>query len=415
MVSHLVLLGVFYVFILAFVTYALLCGDKDCSDWGFIGKIHYFITRGMFIGLQNGCRKLLGEKVFKTGNKAVDYCCYKPNPVLQFVYLILVLGGYVMFVKDAFPHLPGPFISGIHRWSAHICVTGTIFIFALCSMVDPGRVTKKTAHIYKDSFHYDNMLYSKKQCKTCQVEKPARSKHCSFCNVCVSRFDHHCPWVNNCIGENNLRYFLAFLFSTAFLCMYCCWVAFYILLGIVDSKGLLKIQYKDPDTGIVGGIPWAYILQYVIVSGGTVFPLGLFCGIISLVLYAFLGYHCWLIFWNTTTNESFKWYDYERYAKYYVRKLKEKEAKKSKDNDPKNPGKSKNTKDSKVDTPKNGKKGNQKEGNKKEKRFKDLSRPFYTLDKKGRVQVENTYNKGIFGNFGEVLFPRSHRNKKKKS
>jgi hypothetical protein len=51
-------------------------------------------------------------------------------------------------------------------------------------------------------------------CSACIIRKPLRSKHCSECDRCVAKFDHHCPWVDNCIGQNNIRYFVGFLFWT---------------------------------------------------------------------------------------------------------------------------------------------------------------------------------------------------------
>lgn len=134
------------------------------------------------------------------------------------------------------------------------------------------------------------------------------------------------------------------------------------------------------EIGEIGPIPYTYLLQYAIIEGGTVFPLGLFCFIMSLVLFAFLGYHLWLIFWNTTTNETFKWDDYRRFTRLYVKKLKEKD---SNAMDPKKRAEA--------------------------KKIEEMKPPLYTLDKKGRVVVTNIYDKGFLSNLKEVFFPASLR------
>lgn len=67
-------------------------------------------------------------------------------------------------------------------------------------------------------------------CTACIIRKPLRSKHCSECDHCVAKFDHHCPWVDNCIGQNNLKYFVGFIFWTP-VCL-----AFYVHGAITCNK-----------------------------------------------------------------------------------------------------------------------------------------------------------------------------------
>lgn len=54
-------------------------------------------------------------------------------------------------------------------------------------------------------------LAAKQVCKTCNVDRPLRSKHCPYCGRCVARFDHHCPAIWNCVGEKNQRLFMSWL------------------------------------------------------------------------------------------------------------------------------------------------------------------------------------------------------------
>jgi len=108
-------------------------------------------------------------------------------------------------------------------------------------------------------------------------------------------------------------------------------------------------------------------------------PLAVFCAAVSVVLYLFAGYHMWLVFRNTTTNETFKRSDYQQYVEFFLKKKKEIELKKEQGE----------TKDLEELPPE----------------------PKHDLNKKGKVVIKNIYDKGLFRNYWEIISPPSFRTK----
>ncbi|XP_051488114.1 palmitoyltransferase ZDHHC4 isoform X2 [Apus apus] len=96
----------------------------------------------------------------------------------------------------------------------YLLLAGNVGFFLLCSRANPGIITKSNHASLVKIYAYDGVLFQKGiVCPTCNMEKPARSKHCSLCGRCVQRFDHHCVWLNNCIGAANAGYFCLYLGS----------------------------------------------------------------------------------------------------------------------------------------------------------------------------------------------------------
>ena len=79
-------------------------------------------------------------------------------------------------------------------------------------------------------------------CKTCNLNKPARSKHCSVCGICVPNFDHHCVWLNKCVTKHNYLIFLAFVLQHALICLYGAFIYYSVLLGELHKQHIMQFK-----------------------------------------------------------------------------------------------------------------------------------------------------------------------------
>lgn len=153
-------------------------------------------------------------------------------------------------------------------------------------------------------YPYDFTIFHPGQtCSTCQFLKPARSKHCSICKRCISKLDHHCIFINSCVGYGNQHWFLLLLFSTATLITYGGYVGFTLL-----TASILK---HIPAWGVLGkGFTWAQYFQiwaWAFQEMTRIGGVSLLCIMIAPLVWGLLGYHVYLIWAGTTTNESMKW------------------------------------------------------------------------------------------------------------
>jgi palmitoyltransferase ZDHHC4 len=171
---------------------------------------------------------------------------------VQIIYVVCAGGGFFVYVTVGFPHLPGPYLSSIHKYTGTILMIACYYSYYKACTVDPGYITAATKKDALKRFKFDRIMYQpKNMCKTCNFEKPARSKHCSVCDMCVEKLDHHCVWVNQCVGLRNYKYFLAFLFLHAWLCTYGTIVGFFILAGICQKNNLWNASFRSADGSVI--------------------------------------------------------------------------------------------------------------------------------------------------------------------
>jgi hypothetical protein len=181
-----------------------------------------------------------------------------------------------------------------------------IFLYK-SAYTDPGYITPSNHTHTQTLYPYDFTLFHPGQtCRTCHLLKPARSKHCQICKRCITKLDHHCIFINNCVGYNNHHYFILLLLTTAILISYASYVGFSILSAeILKNLSSWTPTGKGYTWGVYINI-WAWAMQEYTRIGAVT----LLCLLTAPLVWGLLGYHLYLIWAGTTTNESMKWSDW---------------------------------------------------------------------------------------------------------
>ncbi|KAK0600570.1 hypothetical protein LWI29_016201 [Acer saccharum] len=370
--------------ITALVVVSFLCGQWPIFQNTPIQRIHHFLTFGAYDYFLRCVGYVLGEKGTNAILSVEYFCCDRPNPILQIIYLSILGATYYFIASSSFKYIPGYYLSEVHRYLSLLGIAIGVILFLLTSYTDPGTVNAENVSQYIAAYPYDNMIYTEKECSTCKILKPARSKHCSICDCCVARFDHHCGWMNNCIGEKNTRYFMAFLLWHFFLCLYGTVALGLILAGRLKELKVVYILtvYYGIENSFLSLTP--HVVQWLLGAYNTQILLMVFLSIVSLLVGGFFGYHANLCRTNTTTNETFKWQDYISWQ----RKIKEAKASAAA-----------------LKASINGMSSESKPPESKWKAFFRRS----PLEEAETVVKNNMYDKGIIHNIWEIISPLSTR------
>jgi palmitoyltransferase len=282
-----------------------MCGDPD--DNTPLGRAARLVT----ITLPRAFRKVMEQLrlawVLDGCINGVSWFFFARHPIIQLAYVLLVFGGYGVFIVHGYPQLPNLYMAGWHRVAGIAVFAVCVYTFCMASFADPGVVTASNAAAYERLYPYDNFLYRPRPCPTCDVPKVARSKHCKTCNHCVARFDHHCIWLNACVGERNYRWFLAYLISNSVLLVYGTTACLSIILSEITANRLMEATFVHSGTGERIQASYSILLQYFLYNHMEICMLLLLCAVMGVVLTLFTGYHLWLAASNTTTNETYKW------------------------------------------------------------------------------------------------------------
>ncbi|KAJ1941238.1 palmitoyltransferase swf1, partial [Linderina macrospora] len=199
--------------------------------------------------LERAVRATLGNPVAEHSKRLVHRLFGQRNPVFLIITVALYLGGLCIFVLQASAYIPNRHLGAYHWVMIVPVICASMYSYAMACISDPGIVTKANVAVACRRFPYDNLLFFRRECRTCRMPKPARSKHCSVCGHCVEMADHHCVWINNCVGLGNLCWFVGFLVSFSVVCVYGAVVLATVVLELRHEHGFDAMTVWDADTG----------------------------------------------------------------------------------------------------------------------------------------------------------------------
>ncbi|EHK97212.1 putative Palmitoyltransferase SWF1 [Glarea lozoyensis 74030] len=195
-------------------------------------------------------------------------------------FILLLLVSEVLFLPPAWT-----FMSNQRKITATTLLSLPYIFLYKSVYTDPGYITS-TNHTHALTLYpYDFTLFHPGQnCRTCHLLKPARSKHC----------------------YNNQHFFILLLLTTATLISYASYIGFSILSAeILRNLSSWTPTGKGYTWGEYINI-WAWAMQEYTRIGAVT----LLCLLTAPLVWGLLGYHLYLIWAGTTTNESMKWSDW---------------------------------------------------------------------------------------------------------
>uniref|UniRef100_A0A8C3C2U0 Zinc finger DHHC-type palmitoyltransferase 4 n=1 Tax=Cairina moschata TaxID=8855 RepID=A0A8C3C2U0_CAIMO len=114
------------------------------------------------------------------------FCCR--SHLFTVLHVALEVAVYAEYTWEVFPYCWELEFHLLLLLLPYLLLAGNIGCFVLCSRADPGIITKSNHASVMKIYAYDGALFQKGiRCPTCDMEKPARSKHC-HCDLCVWQF-----------------------------------------------------------------------------------------------------------------------------------------------------------------------------------------------------------------------------------
>ncbi|KAK0629227.1 DHHC palmitoyltransferase-domain-containing protein [Bombardia bombarda] len=272
-----------------------------------------WLHRLIWVYLPNGIlavdQRLTSGRVTSSLSRFGNFVMYDKHPTVLIFFFLLLSVGETLYLPSVWPVLPA-----FQKLTGALAIILPYIFLYLSAFTDPGTIAPLNHTAEMARYPYDFTLFHPgATCATCRLLKPARSKHCSVCKRCVARADHHCIFINNCVGAHNQRWFVLLLLTTAVLTLYGGVLGMHLLVAKMKARYPLWTLLPWRADGGRGMelrdwlIVWSWGLQDQVAMGSVT----LLALLTSPLVWGLLGYHVWLIYCGTTTNESMKWSDWQ--------------------------------------------------------------------------------------------------------
>ncbi|KAI9048809.1 hypothetical protein LZ554_007640 [Drepanopeziza brunnea f. sp. 'monogermtubi'] len=291
------------VLVISFFTFVAFFGRLPALRNTPIGALHRLIWLHIPATLRAWDQRLTQGRLSAWVMRQAHILWNDRHPIVMIFFILLLLVSEIMFLPPAWHMLSGS------RKITGLILLSLPYIFLYTSAArDPGYIWSDNHAQAMTLYPYDFTIFHPGQkCYTCNILKPARSKHCSICKRCISKLDHHCIFINNCVGYNNQNHFLLLLFTTGVLTAYATYIGFSILSD--------EVRKEIPSWNFRGqGLTWSqfwHVWAWVLQEYTRIGAVTLLCLLTTPLIFGLLGYHVYLIWAGTTTNESMKWSDWE--------------------------------------------------------------------------------------------------------
>ncbi|KAH9100139.1 hypothetical protein LEN26_016142 [Aphanomyces euteiches] len=259
--------------------------------------------------------RLCGPDVHKSTLDIFDYVLNKPNPLMQIVYLHLVVGGYALFLVFADPLIPNIYLAEYHKYCLPAAVLAAVISFLKASTAPAGKMWSSTVGTNsiptciaqnrnaQPAIASNQLVPNIALCATYACHDSIIVRLFSYQST---NFGVDCAWLNACVGELNYKYFIAFIGVNALILIYATYVLLHVLLGEVVSLQLFESKYVNQETGEPADATLWIVIRYVIYIHPVTSMLLFIAIVMGSALIAFFVFHIYLIVGNRTTNEFFK-------------------------------------------------------------------------------------------------------------